>query len=294
MAVKTFHIFFIYLNLFLITPWYDFDKNSFYRPRLSKLYGCCLIITKVGLITLSLMTGSLQEIFRGLVPSQKIIYSIAFIDLVLLTVITIIKSCFLDRSNWNKLLKNYHYIDKKISQDNFGLSWKLLRKQLIFLVVASYNLYVQSKTHDLSLIKIFPVLSLPYIYYKFMIVTLSEIVVEKVKNGYVYLNRNLENCSQRATFLDEVRILTQDYRILGETVDIYNQLFGYQMILIVFHCGLDVVSSLNFGLASIITAYDHPFFSHVFISNMNLLIFSLVSIHTSTDFNYNCHCSITC
>ncbi|KAJ3647939.1 hypothetical protein Zmor_019783 [Zophobas morio] len=73
-----------------------------------------------------------------------------------------------------------------------------------------------------------------------------------------------------------MRTLTRDYRILGETIDIYNNLFGCQIILIVLHCGLEVISGLNISLTSImIMDAGNPLYYNVFICGIIQLIFSL-------------------
>ncbi|KAJ3647941.1 hypothetical protein Zmor_019784 [Zophobas morio] len=77
-----------------------------------------------------------------------------------------------------------------------------------------------------------------------------------------------------------MRALTRDYRILGETIDIYNHLFGYQLMLIVLHCGLEVISGLNVAVASIIIDAANPVYYNLFISNSILLMFSLYNFLT--------------
>ncbi|KAJ3647944.1 hypothetical protein Zmor_019787 [Zophobas morio] len=275
---KTLHIFFTYLNIFLITPWYDFNKNCFYRPRLFKLYGCSLMLAILSLIIFSLMNGSLQEILKYAThTSQKIVYCFVLINLTLLTIITTIKSCFLDHTNWKNLLRNYHYIDKKISKGSSGLFRKLVWRHLIYFMYTPFSLYLWLKMINLPLIQMLPIIPLPYMYYKFMLVMLAKILADKIKSGYVNVNTKLARCSHGPKFLIELRSLTQDYRILGETIEIYNNLFGYQIILIVFHCGLEIVSSLNFVLTSVIVTPEQPFFYQLLTSNLGLFIFSLVS-----------------
>ncbi|KAJ3647940.1 hypothetical protein Zmor_019784 [Zophobas morio] len=107
--------------------------------------------------------------------------------------------------------------------------------------------------------------------------TLAELLIEKIRSGYVNVNCNLVKCLQSPNCLHEMRALTRDYRILGETIDIYNHLFGYQLMLIVLHCGLEVISGLNVAVASIIIDAANPVYYNLFISNSILLMFSLVS-----------------
>ena len=51
----------------------------------------------------------------------------------------------------------------------------------------------------------------------------------------------------------EVKKVAQLYGILGETVEIFNKLFGYQILLIIFQFILELVMSLNIFFFSFIT-----------------------------------------
>ena len=148
--------------------------------------------------------------------------------------------------------------------------------QFIFLVLATYEIYVWLMVFDFSVIKFFPAVSYMR-YYKLMIIMLAEILIEKIRSGYLNVNRNLVNCLQSPNCLHEMRALTRDYRILGETIDIYNDLFGYQLMLIMLHCGLEVISALNIALASIIIDAANPLYYNMFLWSTTLLMFSLVS-----------------
>ncbi|KAJ3647942.1 hypothetical protein Zmor_019785 [Zophobas morio] len=277
---KFFRIFFLYLSLFLVTPWYDFSKNKIYRSYWCKVYRYILILIKLTFIILLLTDGVQVLLGRMVLLSQKIIYISILCISILLTTITIMKTCFLECSNWRRLLMNCQYIDKKISRENSNLFWKIVWMKFIFFVLTAYELYIWLMIFDFSVIKFLPVLSYMR-YYKFMVTTLAEILIGKIRSGYVNLNRNLVKSYHSPNFLHEMRALTRDYRILGETIDTYNNLFGYQIILIMLHCGLEVISNLNFSLGSIIMMNSgNPLLYNLFVCSSTLLMFSLYNFVT--------------
>ena len=81
--------------------------------------------------------------------------------------------------------------------------------------------------------------------YEFLIVLLLTALVQAFEVRYKDLNERLMKLSNNGTTFQELLSLAQSYRILGETVDIFNELFGYQLVLIIFHCGLQMVQCLN-------------------------------------------------
>ncbi|KAJ3648116.1 hypothetical protein Zmor_019950 [Zophobas morio] len=80
----------------------------------------------------------------------------------------------------------------------------------------------------------------------------------------------------------------QNYRLLGQTIDVVNKLFGFQLLLIIFHSGLHVVNSLNF-----VNLYKKSEFGkfnsdHVLMSSVVLILlllyntFSVIIVMDST------------
>ena len=219
----------------------------------------------------------MQDFFTFKIPSQKIIYFFINATLLALTVTTVTKSGFLCVKNLSILIQKCQYIDTKTSENKSQLIYfKFLLKTAVFLVFLAYELYVCSISHNMSYFKIFILTPSIDMYYEFLVVVVITSVVAKIKNGYVYLNANLEIACKSPQLIDKMRFLTQDYRILGETIEVFNDLFGYQLILITLHCGLLIISGLNFIIIALKTEHDDLIFFHVVASNMLVIIFVLV------------------
>ena len=269
---------FSYLNVFLIAPRYDFTNERFHETILTKIQGCCLIFTSLILTAAAIITESVENFFGMLIPSEKILYILTSTTLLALTLTTITKSAFLDVKNWKTLLTNYQYIDKKVATRESHLYYKFVLKQIMFLVAVIYLSYGWSLSLNMPPVKVLLISPFVELYYEYLLITLLTTFVDKIRSGYSHLNASLIKWSHDPKFINEMRTLSQDYRRLGHTIDVFNDLFGYQMILIIFHCGAHAVSSLNFTINSGGANLTDSVFFNTVCPNFCLFCFAFVSI----------------
>ena len=106
--------FYAYLNLFLITPWNDFDENTICNPIVVKVYGCVLIVLKISSMFYVGKIGIERNLAENMAVSQVIIIFVSQIILVTLTILTIFKSTFTDSAKWRLIFNNFQLIDRKL------------------------------------------------------------------------------------------------------------------------------------------------------------------------------------
>ncbi|KAJ3647927.1 hypothetical protein Zmor_019773 [Zophobas morio] len=275
-----------YLNLLFITPWNNFDKNSKNKPLVAHVYGFCLIVLKI-LRLIYVATDTIHSFSETMFFSQLFFVLSTNVVLVILTLLTIVKSMFLDSNNWNLLYKHLHFIDKNLH--NVGVIetkiWsnfycKFLIKHTIFIIGLCYILYTWIQLLKVSVFKVFLTYPILELYYDFLVIVLFSTLVEAFKSRYNDLSGTL---SQIFASGDEraLKTLAQLYRILGDTIDIFNKIFGYQIILIILRCGLMVITVLNNGFLLFVFMDTKYVSYHYIFCNMCILanvVYTLVAV----------------
>ena len=272
-----------YLGIFLVTPWYDFQKNDVYRPNWCKLYGFLLITVNFLWVTYTVMDTTIDQMSPYFLLSQKFIFWTCYINLLTINILTILKSCFCDGRNWKRLFQNFKYLDKNLyNKENAedcllnNFYCRLVIEHAFFAFVMIYQLYVWSKFFDRSIVKIACISSLKETYYLFLVILLLRGLVQAFKSRYEDLNEKLANVKKEIKIRDSLRQINKEYRVLGETVEIFNNIFGYQILLIIFHGGLALVNCLNISFVSYTIAGRH-LSQHLLLSNISLLVLISVS-----------------
>lgn len=87
------------------------------------------------------------------------------------------------------------------------------------------------------------------IYYGFQIIILIRCIVKSLKIRYQDINEKLLKIQYNQD-IKELQGLTENFRILGESTEIFN-LFGYQIIMIILHSGLQLICCINFTFTMI-------------------------------------------
>lgn len=124
-----------------------------------------------------------------------------------------------------------------------------------------------------KLVLISPVLD---IYYEFIVFILLATFLNILGNGYKNLKSRLEKLLKNLELVDEMSYLVAEYRVLGETIEFLNSIFGFQLFLITFHTGLQILDVSNFILNFLLTNANHTFFYHVLATITLTTVFSLV------------------
>ncbi|KAJ3648105.1 hypothetical protein Zmor_019939 [Zophobas morio] len=265
--------FFQYLNIFLITPWYDFDKNSFYSLKFSTLYACVLLTIKC------LWIFAINRGFKRnyeYVSENFLHISWTFI-LVVRNLVTVLKSTVWDVKKWKTLITNFKYIDVKL--ENTGQReriWKnfyfvLLLQHIIFASFVFYLLYAFISMEKIGLWEGLWLNPFSDCYQEFLTVIFITTLARSIKDRYKDLNERLiKNCENFD--LEGIRNAGNIFRTLGETVDMFSQIFGYQIISILFHFGLQIIVCLNYTFIMILRT-SKEFVCRIIIANVLLMVF---------------------
>lgn len=273
-----------YFSFLLITPWYDFNKKCLYKPFLMKICGCVYLLVKIFWTIMVVRDNHVQKIYKMMPLSEKCVYLLTQVNLTGFVFWVIIKCCFCDVEKWTMLIRNLQHIDERL--DNVGKKktigimksfyFGFFVKQVCFFLFAIYIVYIWSDVLDYPFTKALftdPVLDL---YYEFLIIILIRSIVKSIKIRYSELNEKFLKiqCSQNLT--PELQNLVENFRILGETIEIVNNLFGFHIILILFHSGLQVVCCLNF-MFILVRQTEGYLYHHFVIANLSILAFTMVS-----------------
>src|SRR5699024_7683667 len=106
------------------------------------------------------------------------------------------------------------------------------------LALTSYNIYVFIISFDLSVLQYILHSYMVDLYYEFLVTLLLKYLLSVIHKGYEALNCKLCDIQTKPKLEESMKELIQNYRILSETIQLFNSLFGYQLLLIIFHCGL--------------------------------------------------------
>ncbi|EFA07610.1 gustatory receptor 113 [Tribolium castaneum] len=271
-------------NILLITPWYDFDQNAPYRPKISKLYGSLIILLKIISIAAMTVNSSLEQTYEYLFVTQQLNYALCSVDMWALTFFGIVKSSFGSVDNWRKLFSRLQFIDLKLQNTgktekqfwkNIYFAWFL--KQVIFFGASCGQMYIWSVLMKASYFKTIWTTPLLDYLFAFELIILINVLTESIKVRYKDLNKRLLKISGSPKVTEELKHLVFYHRILGEVVELINKIFGYQIILIVFLCGLQLVGSLNFPFTAF-TTLELPLRPYLLLSLFILTIGLLGSL----------------
>ncbi|EFA07611.1 gustatory receptor 114 [Tribolium castaneum] len=277
-----------YFNIYLITPWYNFDKNAFYSPNMCKIYGTLLILLKLfWLFDVTFLHDKLNKSYRQLLFTQKINYAFSCLNIFVLTILSIANASFVGTDNkWKILLANFRYLDLNLHNNekterkiwnNFYSTFLL--EQTLFFGCLCYQAHVWSRIMKITFLESLWFSPTVDRCYEFQVVTLIVAFLKCFNNRYKELNHRLLKClNNNQKVLQEYQNLVCYHRLLGETIDAFNKLFGYQILLLVFHAGLQLVGCLNFPYVFFTSASNTPekcsvAFSMLFSNFSVLLIF---------------------
>ncbi|KAJ3647928.1 hypothetical protein Zmor_019774 [Zophobas morio] len=274
--------FYTYLNLFLITPWNDFDENTVLKLNVVKVYGCALIVLKISSIMYVGKIGIERNLAENMAVSQVIIIFVSQIILVTLTILTIFKSTFTDSARWRLIFNNFQLIDKKLHNlgvvelsilENFYT--RCFIKHTVFFIFVGYILYGWLQLIKSTFLKLVLANTVSDFYYEFLISVLIHTVVKALKSRHQDLNIRLIYLSRKPTVAQEMRKVVLQYRLLGETTEMFSSMFGYQILLIIFHCGLVVITSLNNCFLFLMAPNNHRQLT-VYFFTCNLCMFMYI------------------
>lgn len=101
-----------FLNVFFITPYYDFNRKVTKYWVFSKLFGSVFILARIIWIGAMMQNEKEVEMWSSLLFTQKFSYIFSMVTLITLNLITMFKSSFLvNIKEWEFLFTNLQYID---------------------------------------------------------------------------------------------------------------------------------------------------------------------------------------
>ncbi|KAJ3648111.1 hypothetical protein Zmor_019945 [Zophobas morio] len=264
-----------YFKIFLITPWYNFSKRSFSNQKLCKLYGLLLTLVKVVLTGIGIVdASSYDEVLQTILPSQKFIHNVCSATLCSVNIINTARSLW-DLNNWELLFKNCQHIYEQLPEKN-KVDLKIVMpsfviKQFVICLLTLYPFFVLTAYFGTPAWKCIFLSHMTGLYYEYLLVSFVKGVVKILKNGYQSLNYKLSRIDPQAKYVEEtIRNLAKSYRLLGQTIDIFNTIFGYQLALVIFHCGLQFINALNFLLVCMKWDFVNSFFHFVWVATVSL------------------------
>ncbi|EFA07605.1 gustatory receptor 108 [Tribolium castaneum] len=278
-----------FLNTFLVVPWYDFKKNIICYPFLAKLYATCLILIRISLIVFTCTDQKLMQIWaQSLVMSQKFIMVFLISNLIIFSTYSIANSAFLDISRWINLFKNLRLVDKifgKHEKNGHYLSKRFLcvfiMKHISFICITGHEIYTWSIFIDMPFYKIFLQTGYVDLVFEFFLIMFMAALLKSFEVRYKTLNKKLIHISNQKMNQVEVKKFMQIYRILGQNIQIFNELFGYPIVFMLFHFGVGAVSCLNFLFVyGIMTQPEMALFHNMIIGNICIILQILLNFLT--------------
>ncbi|KAJ3647913.1 hypothetical protein Zmor_019762 [Zophobas morio] len=260
-----------YLDFFLITPWYDFSKNSSYKPTTKKIYGCIFLAAKVMWYIYSIKNnGQVYQFYHESLSSQKIGYVFLASALMLHWCLTVTFSTFLSVKHWKILFTNLEKFDTRIKSRGkvkMSISRRLICctiiQQVMSLLLCFYVLYLVTGVLKAPLWRSISSTLPIEVCYETVVIFLINVINDIIKRRYRLLNTKLVEVLRGSKVIQELENVAECYQILGETATSFNRIFGYQMLIIVFHCGVEVIHCLNLGFVTNSAKETVPYFAYV-------------------------------
>ncbi|KAJ3647918.1 hypothetical protein Zmor_019765 [Zophobas morio] len=239
---------------------------------MKKCYGCILVTAKLITYVCAVENNSLmKEYFNNTLISQKIGYTFVASTLMLHFSLTVIFSAFLNVNHWKILFTNLENFDSRIkSSRNAKMSFSkaliycLILQQIMFLLLSFYPLYTGTVMFKSSFWRSFNTNLSIEMCYEIAVVSLINIISDVIKRRYKVLNTKTVEVLKGPKVIQELENVVECYQILGETAATFNAIFGYQILIIVFHSGVQLTHSLNVGFVTHVVEETSSEFAYIF------------------------------
>lgn len=265
-----------------IAPSYDFDKNVFVKQNLHKSY--CLV-----LISATVCAFTYQQYYYRKNLLSTYMFSILVLDLlskfimILLCLVTTVSSAFWNMNEWRHLFQYFSAMEDYLKTGktteisflkNFSFQFFLTNIVIISVLVSSFVpwfLYFKYSNPLIMTVEVF-ILYLQYV--KFIKVTIVYNIALAIKCKYQDMNRHLiRGCCDRISEIPNVvKNVSHLYGLAGETVDTFNKLFGWEILLSIFHSTSMTLQCFNIIKQYYFKISDGP------VSSTHLLILSITSM----------------
>lgn len=288
-SLKFIELAYKYSTFIAIAPNYDFNKRTYVKENAYKLY-CSIvaIIIIFGCVHQQYFYFSKLSITHTPFAFVLVLFSqfIIFVSCVLI----VLSSAFWNKKNWGRLFESFWMLENNLNTTsrtehsflkNFYFQFFLI--QLLLMVILtnalmSWFLYI---IHPNPLILMTEIVHLYLLNMKFMKVKIVYNIALAIKCKYQDLNSLLMKgcCREKSELLKTVGTVSYLCSVLGETVIIFNRLFGWDILLLIFHSTITVLACFNFVKMyfSEVVSEPHTPPIHLISNFFTLCIASLVS-----------------
>lgn len=275
----------------LITPKCIFTTPcEIKQTPLFKTYGIVTISLKVLLRTYFIISDW-GDVGTDISYSLFFLHSLSNVTLICLSVIIILKASFFGKDDWQFLLESLSHIDYTLGNrnekqsnilKNFYFSYFI--RQLFTMVLMCFGFIAVVKYVGTLSFFFYFMLCCFDIYINFLIIILANALSHSFLSRYRDLNKALQQCQNfkcepSAIRIRTIRKLGELYRILGETVQVFSNMFGYQILLIMLNFALQMISAMAFTLNVVKNSNQNSLKGGgVITANLSLVLYSLVSV----------------
>ncbi|XP_049820598.1 uncharacterized protein LOC126264915 [Aethina tumida] len=235
-----------------ITPWYSFEKRKLVKTNLYKLYAITLGVIYAILVAVTVYFRIKNFILRF--PTEVFLDCFSDAALTLLILIRLFKSATtVNQKKMEKLMRSLFELDDRlrVKQENVVLHKcyvELVIGHLLFVTYYLFEIHICLSTLG----------SLYFYQYKYEDINMLLLDIQK---RYIPLLQNIDKYTA-------VDLIThrQQYIKLGEIVELFNELYGYAILIITLHSVLQILNCANFGLSLLIN--NTPTSVEIFTSNI--------------------------
>lgn len=245
---------------FSAVPLFRFETKSVVRTKFSIVYSACTAIAVIGLYIFSTFF---------LHPYDKKVSTITseFLDvftsaLLLISTLIIITNPVFQTKKWKNLLRELMRVTAKLEQRKGGnepkcISIQVLKLVGLHLLIVSINTVRLTTVYNINAeteSKYFFCGCL-YEYYCFTSTVLMIEICMTLKQRYKILSELLETTVGNGTtqstsnkhiaIVDQIRRISKIYKMLNYSVDVYNDIFGYQTLFMIGNTLLSVLQSFD-------------------------------------------------
>lgn len=245
-----------YVTFMGIAPSYDFDRNVFVKRNVYKLY--CLALVSVIVCTF---------VYQQYYYWKNLFVTYTFFSLILdlfskcimflLCLVTTVSSAFWSMDDWGHLFQCFSELEDELKTrettegsflKNFHFQFFLTHVLVIVVSVNSFIPWFLYVRYPTPMILIAETMILYLQYMKCIKATIVYNIALAIKCKYQDLNRFLiRGCCDR---ISEIPKITRDvshlYGLVGETVDAFNKLFGWEILFSIFHSTSITLECFNF------------------------------------------------
>lgn len=293
-SLKFLEIAYRYLTYLGLAPNYNFDKKIFIKLRLYKLY--CVALTFVIVCTfLCRQYIYWTYLIESYVSFVSILNLMSLFVMHLLCSISIISSAFWNNSNWRRLFRYFSIVEDNLKTGditetsfikNFYFQYFLIH---VIIVVVSVNSFIPWFFYaTLRLSPIIVILEIFYLYLQY-VKSIKMVIIYNIalalKCKYQDLNHFLTKgcCSRISEIPKIVQIVSSLYGLMGKSVETFNSLFGWEILLSVLHSVTVTLACFNYGKI-FYSKIVHESLATPIQLFVNFIILGIISM--VSDFNY--------